>query len=127
MSLYCDLRVASEDSQFALPEVTLGYIPSAGGTQTIPRHLKQSDAALMAISGLPISAEAAYLKGLVHQVVPIEEIDDVAIEWARKLATYDSEVVRALKRTLREGSDLPLDAAVAAEKIQSVNIVARTQ
>jgi enoyl-CoA hydratase/carnithine racemase len=67
------------------------------------------------------------LKGLVHQVVPIEEIDDVAIEWARKLATYDSEVVRALKRTLREGSDLPLDAAVAAEKIQSVNIVARTQ
>ena len=125
MSLYCDLRVASEESQFALPEVTLGYIPSAGGTQTISRHLKHSDAALMAISGLPISAADAYLKGLVHQVVPKKKLDGVAIEWARQLAAYDSEVVRALKRTLREGFDLPLDAAVLAEKIQSGNIVAR--
>ena len=75
MSLYCDLRVASEDSLFALPEVTLGYIPSAGGTQTISRHLRSSDAALMAISGLPISAESACQKGLVHQVVSKKELD----------------------------------------------------
>tara|TARA_B100001142_G_scaffold227934_1_gene226012 strand:- start:2023 stop:2766 length:744 start_codon:yes stop_codon:yes gene_type:complete len=127
MSLYCDLRVASEDSLFALPEVTLGYIPSAGGTQTISRHLRSSDAALMAISGLPISAENACQKGLVHQVVSKEELDGVAIGWARQLAAYDPDVVRALKRTLREGFDLPLDTAVLAEKIQSLNIVTRTQ
>ena len=119
--------MASEDSLFALPEVTLGYIPSAGGTQTISRHLRSSDAALMAISGLPISAKSAYQKGLVHQVVSKEELDGVAIGWARQLAAYDPDVVRALKRTLREGFDLPLDKAVLAEKIQSVNIVTRTQ
>ena len=127
MSLYCDLRVASEDSLFALPEVTLGYIPSAGGTQTISRHLRSSDAALMAISGLPISADNACQKGLVHQVVSMEELDGVAFGWARQLAAYDPDVVRALKRTLREGFDLPLDTAVLAEKIQSLNIVTRTQ
>ena len=47
MSLYCDLRVAADDARFALPEVTLGYIPSAGGTQTLPRHVGRSDALAM--------------------------------------------------------------------------------
>ena len=39
MSLYCDVRIAAEDARFGLPEVTLGYMPSAGGTQTLPRHI----------------------------------------------------------------------------------------
>ena len=54
MSLYCDLRVASEDARFGLPEVTLGYIPSAGGTQTLPRHTRLGDALRLATSGEPV-------------------------------------------------------------------------
>ena len=69
MSLYCDLRVASADARFAIPEVTLGYIPSAGGTQTAPRHLNRGEALRMATTGDPITAERAYQLGFVQRIV----------------------------------------------------------
>ncbi|MBM3140878.1 MAG: enoyl-CoA hydratase/isomerase family protein, partial [Chloroflexi bacterium] len=86
MSLYCDLRVASSDARFALPEVTLGYIPSAGGTQTAARHLARSDAVLLATSGEPLDAAEAYERGLVHAVVPREALEPTARAWAGSLA-----------------------------------------
>src|SRR5215204_458270 len=54
MSLLCDLRIAAEDARLGLPEVTLGYIPSAGGTQTLPRTVAASDAMRMILSGEPV-------------------------------------------------------------------------
>ncbi len=61
LSMYCDLRVAAEDARFALPEVTLGYIPSAGGTQTVPRAVGRSDALRLATTGDPIGAAEALI------------------------------------------------------------------
>src|SRR5215204_706970 len=59
MSLLCDLRIAAEDARLGLPEVTLGYIPSAGGTQTLPRTVAASDAMRMILSGEPVDAATA--------------------------------------------------------------------
>jgi enoyl-CoA hydratase/3-hydroxypropionyl-coenzyme A dehydratase len=81
LPLCCDLRIAAEGSTFALPEVTLGYIPSAGGTQTLPRTVPPGIAAHMILSGEPIDTAAALRWRLVHEVVPRAELD-AAVELA---------------------------------------------
>jgi enoyl-CoA hydratase/carnithine racemase len=116
MSLYCDLRVASEDARFALPEVTLGYIPSAGGTQTIARHVARSDALRMATTGDAIDAREAYEIGLVHAVLPAEEVEPMARQWANRIASFPPAAVRAVKRAVVEGLDLTLADGLALER-----------
>lgn len=80
LPLCCDVRVAAEGTRFALPEVTLGYIPSAGGTQTLPRRVPPGVAAHMILSGEPIETEAALRWGLVERVVPEAELDAAVLE-----------------------------------------------
>jgi enoyl-CoA hydratase len=75
LPLCCDIRIAADDATFALPEVTLGYIPSAGGTQTLPRIIPPGIAADMILTGEPIDATAALRHGLVDQVVPLAHLD----------------------------------------------------
>ena len=116
MSMYCDLRVASEDARFALPEVTLGYIPSAGGTQTIPRHAPRSEALRMVTSGEPLSAAEALRAGLVHSVVRREDLMPTARAWAERIAAADPVATRAAKRAILEGIDLPLADGLALER-----------
>ena len=70
LPLCCDVRVAAESATFALPEVTLGYIPSAGGTQTLPRTIPPGVAAHMILTGEAIGSAAALRWGLVSRVAP---------------------------------------------------------
>jgi enoyl-CoA hydratase/carnithine racemase len=87
LPLCCDIRIAAEGSTFALPEVTLGYIPSAGGTQTLARTVPPGVAAHMILTGEPITAAAALRWGLVSEVVPEEGLDRaIEAEVARALA-----------------------------------------
>ena len=116
MSLYCDIRVATEDAQFALPEVTLGYIPSAGGSQTIGRHIPLGEALRMATAGAPIGAMRAYELGMVHEVVPRAELQTAAGRWAALLSARSPRAVRATKRAVIEGLDLPLEQGLALER-----------
>jgi len=116
MAMYCDLRVASEDARFALPEVTLGYIPSAGGTQTVPRHAPLSEALRMVTTAEPLSAEEAYRVGLVHAVVPRSELMATARGWAERIADADPAATQAAKRAILEGIDLPLAAGLVLER-----------
>ncbi|MFN8583883.1 MAG: enoyl-CoA hydratase/isomerase family protein [Dehalococcoidia bacterium] len=116
MSLYCDIRIASEDARFAVPEVTLGYIPSAGGSQTLARHVPPTFALRMATTGEPITAREAYDLGLVHEVVPPTDLDAAARRWADLLATRPPGAIRATKRAIIEGLDLPLDQGLALER-----------
>jgi enoyl-CoA hydratase/carnithine racemase len=116
MSLYCDLRVAAEDALFAIPEVTLGYIPSAGGTQTVPRHVPLGEALRMATTGDPITAQRAYELGFVQRVVPRDQLDDAAAEWAETLAARDPRATRATKRAVVRGLDLTLADGLALER-----------
>lgn len=116
MSLYCDIRVAAEDAQFALPEVTLGYIPSAGGSQTIGRHVPLGEALRLATTGQPIEAQRAFELGMVHEVVPRADLDAAARRWAEALAGRSSRAIRATKRAIIEGLDLPLEQGLALER-----------
>ncbi|TAJ18545.1 MAG: enoyl-CoA hydratase/isomerase family protein [Dehalococcoidia bacterium] len=116
MSLYCDIRIAAEDARFALPEVTLGYVPSAGGTQTAPRHLSRSDALRMVTTGDPMTASEAFEAGLVHAVVPGARLLEAARTWAERIAARPPEATRAAKRAILEGIDLPLADGLALER-----------
>jgi enoyl-CoA hydratase/carnithine racemase len=118
MSLLCDVRIAADDARLGLPEVTLGYIPSAGGTQTLPRTVPHGDAARMILSGEPVDAAVALRMGLVHRVVPRTVLDAEAMAVAQSIAARPPAVVRALKRTLMQGADLTFDEALAFEARQ---------
>jgi enoyl-CoA hydratase len=116
MSLYCDLRVAAEDARFGLPEVSLGYLPSAGGSQTLPRHVARSEALRMATTGDPITAAEAFELGLVHRVVPRDDLERTVRELAQRLASYSPGALAATKRAVVEGIDLSLDDGLALER-----------
>lgn len=116
LAMYCDLRIAAEDARFAIPEVRLGYIPSAGGTQLISRHVPLGDAMRMATSGEPIDAAEAYRLGLVHAVVPRGRLEVTARAWAARLAAQPQAALRATKRAVVDGLDLPLHEGLALER-----------
>ena len=112
LPLYCDLRIATENTQIGLPEVTLGYIPSAGGTQMMPRIAPPGAASGLILSGDPIDADQALRWGIIHRVVAPEELDDTVLAVAERLAAADPAVTAALKRSIRRGLDLPMSAAI---------------
>ena len=115
MSLLCDLRIASDDARFGLPEVGLGYIPSAGGTQTLPRTIAPGVALGMILSGDQIDAAEAYRLGLVHRVVPRDRLDAEAGAWARTLAERSPLALASAKEAVLRGLDLPLREGLALE------------
>ncbi len=112
LPLYCDLRIAAKDTRIGLPEVTLGYIPSAGGTQLMPRIAPLGAATGLILSGEPVDAERALAWGIVHRVVPRSELDATVDRAAQRLAAVDPLLASALKRSIRRGLDLPLSAAI---------------
>ena len=115
MALLCDLRIAADDARFGLPEVSLGYIPSAGGTQTLPRLIPPGVAMQMILTGDPIDAQEAYRLRLVHRVVPHNELDSAADAWARTLAERDPRVLSCAKEAVVRGLDLSLADGLALE------------
>ena len=115
MSLLCDLRVAAHDARFGLPEVGLGYIPSAGGTQTLPRTIAPGVAMSMILSGDPVDANEAYRLGLVHCVVPRDQLDAQAEAWARTLAQREPRALSSAKQAVVRGLDLSLADGLALE------------
>ena len=112
LPLYCDLRIAAQDTQIGLPEVTLGYIPSAGGTQLMPRIAPTAAARGLILSGDPIDAQRALAWGIVHRVVPIDDLDPTVAAIAQRLAEADPALTAAVKRSIRRGLDLPMSAAI---------------
>lgn len=117
LPLLCDIRIASDDARFALPEVTLGYIPSAGGTQTLPRAIPPGVAREMILSGEPIDAERALSIGLVNRVVPRARLQAETEAMATKLAALPPAAVAAVKEAMLRGADLPLEQALRLEAL----------
>ncbi len=111
----CDLRIASEDARLGLPEVSLGYIPSAGGTQTLPRHVPPGVGMQMILTGDPIDAATALRYGLIQRVVPRERLYKEAESLARTLMSRGPLALRLAKRAVLEGLDLPLAQGLALE------------
>ena len=108
MALFCDLRVAADDTELAMPEVRWGLMPAAGGTQTLPRTCVMGRALELALTGRRIGAREALRYGLVSRVVPTNELGANVAQLAAELTTLDVNTVRAARRAVREGLDLPL-------------------
>ena len=115
MSLCCDIRLASEDARFGLPEPGLGIIPAAGGSQTLPRTIGQAAALEMLLSGRWITAEEARRLKLVNRVVPRAELLKEAEKLARKIKSYNPQAVRFAKQAVTRGLDLTLEEGLALE------------
>ncbi len=116
MSLCCDLRIASDDAVFGLPEVNLGYIPSAGGTQLLPRAVGPGNALYMILTGDPIDARTALDYGLVEWVVPRSELRAKAEDVASNVLARPAEAVRLAKQAVVRGADLQLADALLMER-----------
>jgi enoyl-CoA hydratase/carnithine racemase len=115
IALFCDLRIAAPDVIFGLPEVGLGILPGAGGTQTLPRVLGLSGALDMLLTGRRVSGQEALAMGLVNQIVPRERLLQVSDDMAQKIASYDPIVVRNAKQAVIKGLDLSLEQGLDLE------------
>ena len=115
MALLCDIRIASPDAVFGMPEVALGMIPAAGGTQTLPRTLGVPRALELLLTRKRIAADEALGMGLVTEVVEREALQSEAERMARRLLGMKGEAVRALKEAVWRGTDMPLDRALELE------------
>ena len=116
MALCCDLRIASEDSRFGLPEVGLGIIPAAGGTQTLPRTIKRGWALEMLLTNRWLSSREAYEIGLVNRVVAKETLLPAAEELAKRIASFDPVAVKYAKKAIVQGLDLSLPEGLDLER-----------
>lgn len=116
MALCCDIRIASDDSRFGLPEAGLGIIPAAGGTQTLPRVVGQGKALEMLLTNPWVSGEDACRVGLVNKVVPRDELLRTAEAMAGQIASYDPNAVMAAKQAVLRGLDLTLEEGIDLEK-----------
>lgn len=115
LPMCCDIRIASEDARMGLPEVTLGYIPSAGGTQTLPRHMPPGVAMEVILTGDTIDARTAFHHGLVQKVVPRARLYAEAEALAGRILRAGPQAARLAKRAVVEGLEMPLEDALSLE------------
>lgn len=116
IALLCDIRLAATGTVFALPEVQLGMIPAAGGTQTLPRAIGTSRAMDLLLTGRRIESDEALFTGLVTRLSSPESLMEDAWKLADELAELPSEAVVAMKQVLRQGMDLDLPKALELER-----------
>jgi len=115
IALCCDIRLASDDAQFGLPEPGLGIIPAAGGSQTLPRVIGRAGALEILLSGRWVRAEEAYRLKLVNRVVSRAELLPEAEKLARKMKTYNPLAVSYAKQAVTRGLDLSLAEGLGLE------------
>jgi enoyl-CoA hydratase/carnithine racemase len=116
MALCCDIRLASDDAQFGLPEPGLGIIPAAGGSQTLPRVIGRAAALDMLLSGRWLTAPEALKLKLVNRVLPRASLYPEAEKLAEKIKSHSPAAVRAIKQAVTRGLDLPLTQGLELEK-----------
>ena len=123
IALLCDIRMAAEDTVFAMPEVRLGMIPAAGGTQTLPRLAGASQALDLLLTGRRFIAQEALEMGFVTRLCAPERLQARAWQLVSGLVEADPAVTRALKRAFREGSDLSLPEGLQLEsRLAALNL-----
>ena len=115
IALCCDIRLASEDAQFGLPEVGLGIIPAAGGSQTLPRVIGNAQALEILLSGRWIKAEEAHRLKLVNRVVPRHDLLPAAERLANKIKVYSPIALSCAKQAITRGLDLSLEQGLELE------------
>jgi enoyl-CoA hydratase/carnithine racemase len=126
IALACDLRIASENAIFGMPEITLGLIPGWGGTQRLPRIIPLVKAAELLLIGKPVSAQEAYRIGLVNKIVPLSELMPAAKGMAETICKRAPMAMRAAKQAMVQGMDVSLEDGLKLER-KFINLLVRTQ
>ena len=116
LALSCDLRLASENATFGLPETKWAIIPGQGGTQRLPRSVPQNIALEMILTGVPIDARRAYEIGLVNRVVPLPALLPEALRMAEAIARQPPRAVRHAREAVLRGQDLSLEEGLRLEQ-----------
>jgi enoyl-CoA hydratase len=116
LAMACDIIIASESARFGQPEIRLGLMPGAGGTQRLTRAVGKSRAMEMVLTGRPITAQEACDAGLVLRVVPVELCLDEAKRLAREIADQPPVAVRLAKESVLQAFETPLEAGLEYER-----------
>ncbi|MCB9521622.1 MAG: enoyl-CoA hydratase/isomerase family protein [Myxococcales bacterium] len=116
LALACDIRVASNTATLGLPEVRLGIIPGAGGTQRLPRVVGEAAALRLVLTGARLDAESARSVGLISEVAPPDELVGRARAIGREIALGAPLAIAAAKRAVRGAAQRPLADGLAAER-----------
>ncbi len=115
LALMCDIIVADPSARFGQPEIGVGIMPGAGGTQRLIRSVGKQVTSLMLLAGDSLSGERAFQLGLAATLAENGQALATAMQLAAKIARMPAKAVAAIRRTLRLGADLPLEAALALE------------
>ena len=113
--LLCDVRIAAEDTVFGMPEVHLGMVPAAGGSQTLPRNSNTSAALDLLLTGRRIGASEALEMGLITRVASPERLQEAAWELATEVSRCPVPTLQCLKQSIREGQDHSLKDGLELE------------
>lgn len=116
LAMICDMIVAADDAQFGQPEIKLGVMPGAGGTQRLTRAVGKAKAMELILTGRTMTAAEAEASGLVTTVVPAEATLDAALELAARVAAQPPLAVRAAKQAILRAHELSLSAGLEFEQ-----------
>ncbi len=116
LAMACDMVVAAEDATFGQPEIKIGIMPGAGGTQRLTRALGKAKAMELILTGRNLSAREAYERGLVSEIVAREEVLPAALALAAEVASMPPLAVRAAKEAVNRAYELSLEAGLEFER-----------
>lgn len=116
LAMMCDFILAADNAKFGQPEITLGIIPGAGGTQRLPRFVGKSKAMEMALTGRMMDAAEAERCGLVSRVLPAAELVDEAIKTAQKISELSLPVLMLAKESVNRAFETTLGEGVRFER-----------
>jgi enoyl-CoA hydratase len=116
LAMTCDMIIASETAQFGQPEIKIGVMPGAGGTQRLTKALGKAKAMEMVLTGKFISAEEAEKLGLVNRVVPVELYMTEALKLAKEIASMSPLAVQMAKESVKRSFEVPLEEGLHFER-----------
>lgn len=123
LALTCDIRLASEDAVFSIPEVVFGLVPDCGGTQRLPRLVGPAKARELIYTGDRISADEAQRIGLVNRVYEAAELADATMQMAAKIAGNSPEAVQASKRCITRALSTSMEAGLQYETLAAETVL----
>ncbi len=118
LALCADIRIAAEDATLGQPEILLGIIPGAGGTQRLTRLVGPSKAKDIVFTGRFVKADEALRIGMVDKLVPADKVYDEALAWARQFTNAAAMALRAAKETVDRGLEVDLETGLEIERAQ---------
>jgi enoyl-CoA hydratase len=114
--MMCDVVIAADNAKFGQPEIKLGVLPGAGGTQRLPRAVGKAKAMDLCLTGRMMTAQEAEHSGLVSRVVPAAELQTATLEIATTMASYATDALMMVKEAVLQAYEMPLSAGLDFER-----------